>query len=61
MTSRPGRGSSIQLRAGPWLPEYGVGDVAVLIQVRFPFPSWATRSEEALRTARDSLRPFEGF
>lgn len=59
VTSRPVRGSSIQLRAGPWLPKYGVRDVLVPIQVRLPFASWVTRSQEAPRVAEASFRAFE--
>lgn len=36
----------IQLRAG------------VPVQVRPPFPSWATRSEEAVLSARDTFKRF---
>ncbi len=33
--------------------------VPVPIQVRFPFPSWATRAEEAVEVPADAFKPFE--
>jgi DNA helicase HerA-like ATPase len=34
--------------------------IPIPIQVRFPFPSWATRADEAAPTGGDPFRPFEG-
>lgn len=34
---------------------------SVPIHVRFPFPSWATRAEEAGRTVANVFAPFEEF
>lgn len=34
--------------------------IPIPVQVRFPFPSWATRSEEAVPAAGDPFAPFEG-
>jgi DNA helicase HerA-like ATPase len=34
--------------------------IPIPIQVRFPFPSWATRSDEAAVSSEDPFQPFEG-
>ena len=34
--------------------------IPIPIQIRFPFPSWATRSEEAARVEGDAFAAFEG-
>jgi DNA helicase HerA-like ATPase len=34
--------------------------IPIPIQVRFPFPSWATRADEVVATAGDPFRAFEG-
>ena len=34
--------------------------IPVPLQIRFPFPSWATRADEAASTGADPFEPFEG-
>jgi DNA helicase HerA-like ATPase len=34
--------------------------IPIPIQVRFPFPSWATRADEAAESGGDPFQPFEG-
>jgi DNA helicase HerA-like ATPase len=34
--------------------------IPVPLQIRFPFPSWATRADEAAPTGEDPFEPFEG-
>ena len=35
--------------------------IPIPLQIRFPFPSWATRAEEAGAEAGDRNDPFQAF
>ncbi|HEY6679559.1 MAG TPA: ATP-binding protein, partial [Actinomycetota bacterium] len=34
--------------------------IPIPLQIRFPFPSWATRADEAAPSGGDPFRPFRG-
>src|SRR5437762_6833922 len=34
--------------------------IPIPLQIRFPFPSWATRADEAAPPGGDPFRPFQG-
>jgi hypothetical protein len=34
--------------------------IPVPLQIRFPFPSWATRADEAASSGEDPFQSFEG-
>jgi hypothetical protein len=34
--------------------------IPIPLQIRFPFPSWATRADEAAPSGGDPFKPFQG-